>query len=420
MRENKLYYGWINLIIIWVENFLCTAPLFYAFGVIINDMAADVGMTMTVATGAYTVETVVYSLIAPLHGRFVIRFGTRPSFQVGLGLGALACLGFALLRRSVPVYYLLWIVPMSLCLRFSGAFCCQVTVSKWFLRHRGTALGIFFASGGIGGYVFTPLLTRLAAGYSWHSVWLFFAAAYAVSFLLMFFYRETPDAGSAELQPIPDSQSHHGPRRTTRDWTAGQALKNGGFYISLLFFILSQFLLYAVCNTGITYLSDSGISVSVAAGAVAMFSLVSIAGRLLAGGVADSLGTKAPILLGCLLSLAGMLLTGAVSSTAGVYLALTVSGLGYGFIIVAPINMLMDYFGSFDYADIVSWYSLIGGCAVSLLPVIFGHVYDSFASYDLVWTIGVVLSAVCLAAAFFIRPPGGYEAGSVSSKGVSK
>ena len=52
--KRRPFYGWLNLAVLWLSYGTVVAAISYAFGVVVNDMADSLGMTMTLATGAYT------------------------------------------------------------------------------------------------------------------------------------------------------------------------------------------------------------------------------------------------------------------------------------------------------------------------------------------------------------------------------
>ena len=407
MKTKRMYYGWVNLAVLWIVNLLCTVPLFYTFGVIVADMAGELHMSMTVATAAYTLHTVILSLIAPLHGQFVRRYGVKASFLLGQALGCAAYLCFALFTKTVAVYYLLWMIPVSVCMRFSGSYCSQMTVSKWFLKHRGMAMGLFFASGGVGGYLLAPLLNGLRQIYGWRGVWLFLAAACALCFLLVLvFLREHPaedDKADEFAAPAPGKASHA--YRTAEQWRYQEVLRSRSFYIILLIFILSQFTMYAVCNTGILYLAESGMERALAASAIGWFALISTVGRLLVGFFSDRVNMKLLVAAGCGFCLAGMLLFARITSAAELFVAVALLGVGYGVVMVAPVNLLLDYYGTYDDTNTISWYSMISGCIAALFSVLFGWIYDCSHSYAPVWSIGAGLAVLCLISALVVTPP---------------
>ena len=339
MTGKKLYYGWINLIIVWIINFISIVPFFYSFGIVAEQMSSSMNISMTVATGAYTLNTVVFAIIAPLHGRFVDRFNIKTSMALGFAFGTLGYAALACLSRSVAVYYLVWIVPMSIYLRFGGAYASQIILSKWFFRHRGLAISLISVAGGLGGYVFNPLFESLLSRFGWQRVWLFLAVTSGVGFLLtLFFLRADPTEDDPELHE--DEKIVHRSFRTTDSWSCREVLKNYRFYLIIVILTLSQFIMYSICNTGVQYLIDSGMDGAEAAAKVGSFALISVIGRLFMGCMIDRTSGRIPLMAGCLMAGAGMMMLRDVDPST-INAALALAALGYGIIISSPSPMLL-------------------------------------------------------------------------------
>ena len=81
-------------------------------------------------------------------------------------------LGGALLLQSqatsVGTVYLSRIL-MGLSLSFIGVLATSVLVSNWFLRRRGTALGILFTGTSLGGIIIPLLATPIILKYGWRA-----------------------------------------------------------------------------------------------------------------------------------------------------------------------------------------------------------------------------------------------------------
>ena len=60
-------------------------------------------------------------------------------------------------------------ILMGLSLSFIGVLATWVLVSNWFLRRRGTALGILFTGTSLGGIVIPLLATPIILKYGWRS-----------------------------------------------------------------------------------------------------------------------------------------------------------------------------------------------------------------------------------------------------------
>lgn len=409
--KRRPFYGWLNLAVLWLSYGTVVAAISYAFGVVVNDMADSLGMTMTLATGAYTGYTLVHALSAPLAGKFINRFGAKASMAVGLALMAIGCLLMALVGRSVWFYYVFWIFFIGFGMRFGTLLPEQVNISKWFFNYRGLAMALLLTAGGVGGYIFTPVCTWVNSHSGWRSVWLMIAALAGASILLtLLVVRESPEKYG--LQPdngrspaAKAGKAAGAAYKTSECWRLRDAERTAPFYMLIFLYFASSYQLSIISSQAINHLELQGIERGPAAGAVGMFALINTFGRVAVGVLGDRVDMKKIVVAGAALSAAGFLLLMNATGMAAVYISLILSGLGYGIIMVAPQNMLLNYYGSYDYANINGLYSMIAGVLSSIPSVLVGWFYDLRGDYSFAWILGIALMALCLLIGLIIRPP---------------
>lgn len=411
MKTKKPFYGWINLGILWFCYCTVVASISYAFGVVVSDMADSLSMTMTVATGAYTGYTLVHALTAPIAGKFINRFGAKKSMLAGLGLLTAGCLLLSVLGKSVWFYYVFWIFFVGSGMRFGTLLPSQVNISKWFFNYRGLAMSLLLTAGGIGGYIFTPLCTKLNEAYSWRAVWLMIAALSALSMLLvLLLVREAPEKyglcvdGGAQAKES-SARQNRGAYKTNEAWTLRSAKRRPAFYMLIFLYFASSYQLSVISSQGINHLALQGVDRAAAASAVGMFAFINTFGRIVVGVFGDRFDMKKILGIGAAISAGGFLLLMKAQSIGAAYAALILSGLGYGIVMVAPQNMLLNYFGSYDYANINGMYSMAAGVLSAAPAVIVGWFYDMNGNYSFAWIFGIILMALAFAIAVVIRPP---------------
>ncbi len=408
--RKKLFYGWINLAILWFSYGTVVASISYAFGVVVNDMADNLGMSMTIATGAYTGYTLVHAASAPLAGRFINRFSAKASMVLGLGCLTVGCLLLGLLGDSVWFYYVFWIFFVGFGLRFGTLLPEQVNISKWFFNYRGMAMALLLTAGGIGGYIFTPLCTKVNELFGWRYVWIMIAAFSLLSLLLtLIFVRESPGKYGLQVDggKVPDISKKSGENtyKTYEPWKLRDARKTAAFAMLIFLYFAASYQLSIISSQAINHLELQGVGRAMAASAVGMFAFINTFGRVIVGVLGDRVNMKKIVAAGSILSAAGFLLLIYASNAFTVYASLILSGIGYGIVMVAPQNMLLNYFGSYDYANINGLYSMLSGVLAAIPPVVVGWVYDISGSYQFAWILGICLMAGCLLIAAVIRPP---------------
>lgn len=321
MVKKKLFYGWINLAVLWFCYMLILSSVTYGFGVIIDDMRMDLGLTMTLASGGYTGYQLSQALFAPLLGKCANRYGSRICIAIG-GLSMTAGCGLmSFAVKGVVLYYVVWVIFIGIAVRFAATAACQINISKWFFKKRGLAMAIFYTSGGLGGYIFTYLLSSLIEHYSWRSVWVVMMLCGVLTVLLaLLVLKESPEDVGQQIDNGTEASAVENkfsigkfvPRfaavnKTSDNWTLNEAQRNKTFYFLIYFQFVVSFYMVSIGNLGIGYLTELSLGPGAAAAAIATYSLTNIFGRLLVGAIGDHVDSKYILFISSVLMAVGLL-----------------------------------------------------------------------------------------------------------------
>ncbi len=357
--RTRFFYGWVIVAVatlaLVVSNGLSIGgiPVFYRS--IREDFAASGyvaadGAESFIAFGA-SLTFLFSGLISPLAGWLIQKFPLKNLMLVGCGLlgGGLMLHAFA---TSAPQVYAARII-MGISLGFVGVLPSVVLVSNWFVRRRGTALGILLTGTSLGGVVIPPLATPLIERFGWRTamvlvsliIWLVLVPA------IVFLVRSNPaDAGEVpDGDPVPDDL----PRAMARDGlTFAEALRTHVFWIfsagaALIFypiFVTSQQLILQTAKIGFTAWQGTFVLSG-------LFAL-SLGGKFLFGYLSD-LYSPVRLILFCTTVMFGatFLLLDLNATTAFIFLV--PFGLGYGGAFVLIQRLAADFFGRRDYPKIL-------------------------------------------------------------------
>src|SRR5262249_32881031 len=208
----KVFYGWIVVFFavfaIAVTNgiLLGGMPFFY------HEFIKEFGWNRTTIATAGSVLLVSRGLTGPFAGPLWDRYGAKRVLVVGaagLGVGV----GVGSLFRAPPQLYLA-LLMMSVGLTFAGMGPGAYLASRWFTGKRGVAMGIVATATSLGGMIFSPISTRLIAGYGWRNAMLIYAAFMFVVFMpLMYFFIKNRPA-EINVSADPDESDWFLRRRT--------------------------------------------------------------------------------------------------------------------------------------------------------------------------------------------------------------
>jgi len=380
---------------------MSAGPSQYAFGslaLFIKPLTDEFGWDRAQVSLASTFFTVALLFSLPVAGRLADTIGTKrlliPSMMVvGLSLAAIPAL------ISAP-WHLWAIFGVIGCLGAgANALPYMRTVSAWFDRRRGLAIGVTLAGAGLG-YTYVPPLLRLTTEmYGWRASYFLLACltCFVAVPLVAIFFREAPSelrmrSTAAEIDASADdnSISRHNALRT---WT---------FWNLFAVFGLLSFSLYGLMIHSVSMLVDRGMSMEGAAYGASIIGVTIMLSRVVIGYLCDRLFVPRIAAAAFAASTVGLLVLALGTSGAPAYAALVLIGFSIG----AEIDMMTfltgRYFGLRHFGEIygILFASLLIG--TSLGPWLFGRSFDASGSYINVLWIAAGATGIATALCFFL------------------
>jgi MFS family permease len=356
--NTRLYYGWIIVAVatlaLVVSNGLSIGgiPVFYKS--IREDFVASgaiaAGQAESFIAFGASLTFLCSGLISPFAGWLIQKFPLKNVMLAGCALLGGGLVLHATARSAELVYAAR--VMMGVSLGFVGVLPSVVLVSNWFVRRRGTALGILLTGTSVGGVIIPPIATPLIERLGWRTammcvsllIWLVLAPAIAV------LVRSRP----SDMGLFPDGEERAADESSaaTDGLSFSQALRTPIFWIfalgaALIFypiFVTSQQLILQTAKIGFT----AWQSTLVLSGLFA----VSVAGKFLFGHLSDHFAPVRVVLLCTLVMFASTFLLLDLNQTTA-FLFLIPFGLGYGGAFVLIQRLAADFFGQRDYPKIL-------------------------------------------------------------------
>ncbi len=389
------YYGW--WIVAAAAVGMSTGPGQFAFGALglfMLPLSSEFAWSRTQISVSLTCFTVALAIAIPQIGRWVDRYGSRKVLLPSI-------LAFGVLLALIPLLanrlWILWLLFVLIGSVGAGANSLPYlrTLSAWFDRRRGLAMGLAMGGSGVG-YVYVPPAVRyMIENHGWRAGYFLLAAVTLLIALpvVHFALREAPSARDkkalAELYEsvAPEQAVPQTPLRVL----LGQALLWQLFGI----FCLLSFSLYGVLSHLVPMLSDRGMSAASAALVQSTLGMAIVASRVVIGVAMDRF--FAPFVAVACFSLSavgvGLLGAGAVGATA--FLAAVLVGISIGAEIDLLAYLTGRYFGVPRFGKVygVLFTSFLLG--TSLGPVAYGMAYESMGSYSgaLFVTLGLMVVA---------------------------
>lgn len=195
----RIHYGWVMIAVTFLI-LLAGAGIRATPGVMIQPLEQTFGWSTAQISAAISLNLVLYGLIGPFAAALMQTIGVRRVAMIALVLlasGALLSLGM----RSPTQLVLTWGLLVGTGSGMAALTLGATIANRWFIAHRGVAMGLMTASSATGQLVFLPLMAALVTAYGWKAAAITSGlGAVIVLPLAFFFLRETP--ASIGLAPV--------------------------------------------------------------------------------------------------------------------------------------------------------------------------------------------------------------------------
>ena len=402
--ETKKFRGWGVLAAAFLMSFIPTALLNNCFALYMNPVCADLGFSTTGWSVVNLIASIASAAGAILAARWYQQ-GNMKWTMVLCAVGTGVSFALSVYARHLWQMYLIFAVG-NLFLAGLTQLPISMLITAWFESRRSTMMSVAMAGSGLGGLIWSPVLTRFitAGAGGWRTAMVFSAVTVGVVMTLtaLFLVRRSPEAYGTE------------PYRVAGE--AGEAAAPGWVGVSLTTAVgdpawkavIGTVLLVGALASGVTthvpnYITDLARDRGAMQGTVlSVYSLVFIAGMVGGGVLMDRIGVKRTALAAVVLAIAGLLCL--ILARWGLYFA-------YGYCMffslsmflprLLPAILLSEVFGVQDYAALyarMNLFFLIGAALGSVLTALLAKLLG----YAGAWAVYIILTALfflCVAAA---------------------
>ena len=408
MKIRTLYYGWIIVGIAFL-SMVFWFGIRSVFSVFYAELLEEFAWSRGGAAGVQATALITYTIMAPVIGTLIDRFGPRRVIVPGiiiLSLGLFLCS----LIQTLAQFYLFFGVIAAIGLTSIAIVSYSAILSHWFERKRGLASGIALSGMGMGTFLLVPMTQYFITLSGWRLTFVIIAGLSLAVLLIIngIFLRHKPQ----ELGLYPDGMSgnewaEYRKRSmeqsgwSNRDWTLTEAMRTDRFWYLLIFFFLTIFIIYAVLTHHVRFLIDQGIDAATAAFVFSIIGISSGISRIFWGWLSDHIGREITFTLGAFCMILGTLCMMALDMAVNaqlLYAFALLFGIGWG--VNAPIFMssAADLFQGKSFGLIYGIMEGVLGIGAALGAWFPGFVFDRTESYQ--WAFGIAIGTTVLACLF--------------------
>lgn len=381
----------------------------FTLGVFLKPVTDDLGINRGTFSSAIGLLTVAAAIVTPFVGRLVDRFGVRVVLLPMILLFALATMALSLLQPSLAVLYLLFGVQGVLSAGQTPTAYVK-TISGWFDATRGLALGVAQTGVGLGVALVPQLAAVLIVGHGWRTAYVGLGWAILVLALL-------PVALFLREPTVPRQSGASGSPSSGQGMPLAEAWRSGRFWQLNACFFLAVTAINGTLAHAVALLTDRGVPLAAATGAMSLAGIAVIVGRLVAGFCLDRLHGRYIAVASFCCPMIGIALLALARQPAMLLAGTALCGLGVGAEVDLLAYFIGRYFGMRAYGAIYGLFFAVFTIGTGLGPFVMGSAFDHAHSYGA--ALAVFEAALLAASGLALRlGPYRYPARAAPSRGA--
>lgn len=401
--SGRVHYAWVALVVAFTIT-LGAVGVRAAPGVIIVPLEQAFGWSVGTISAAISLNILLLGMTGPFITGLMETLGLRRTIMLCLAL-LLVGTGFSTLITAPWQLFLTWGLLVGIGSSAGAVGMAAAVANRWFVRHRGLAMGLLSSANAAGQLIFLPILGRLSQDYGWQSVSI--TVSLTVAALIPLAALLLPESPAAiGLAPLGAAAEPPAPPRSRNPFGVAidglmRGMRSVDFWLLALSFGVCGFSTNGLIGTHlIAFCVDHGYSQFAGAGILASLGVFSLIGSAISGWLTDRYNPR--ILLFWIFGLRGLSLM-LLPYTSFDSISLTIFAVFYGLdwiAVMPPIFALVnEVFGKKAAPVIMSWIFAthqIGGASAAVGA---GIVRTWTGSYLLAF---VASGLACLAAAMLV------------------
>ncbi len=406
------FYGWVIVGVGLVTQFF-QGVTNQGFSSYLPFLQAKFGWSKAVMAAPRAVSQVDNSILGPVEGYLVDKFGPRVIATIGIFFMGLGLILFGL-TNSLWLYFTANII-IDIGTGFEGLLIMSVAVNNWFRRKRTLAQAIMLLGFSMAGLVGVPALGLVQTNINWQSaaigsgliIWLI---GFPCAQLLRTNpepYGLFPDGAASTAPQFANKASRYSP--SEYDFTLREAVRTPTFWFLAIGWALGGMAMGVAQTHLFLHLEAAqggvGLTHATATMVWSVASFSNIPCRLLGGILGDRFPKN--ILLGVSsIFMAVSVYILAVANDIKMAMAFAVIyGIGWGIRTPVMNAIQADYFGRRSLGKIIGWLQSLSLPVTIAAPIIVGYVADVQDTYRVAFSVTALISLIGSAAIFMATQP---------------
>ncbi|MFC1593240.1 MFS transporter [Candidatus Omnitrophota bacterium] len=408
--KDRLFYGWVIVIASLIIGLIIFGTRL-SFGVFFKSLEAEFELTRAVTSGVFSAFSILCCLIAILGGWALDKYGPR---LIASLMGLFTGLSLLLTSQTTSHWQLFLSYSLLLSIGIGAAYIVlMATVSRWFDKKRGLALGIATSGGGLGVIATAPFSTYLISSLGWRMAYIVMGV---IAWLTVISLSRLLKKDPSEIGELPDGirtipavtgiLGKEGIREgkvLPTGFSFRQALRNRNYWFLAIIWLLYAFCAFLVLTHIIPHVTDLGIPPMKAAGVLSLIGGFNVIGRLIIGTLSDRVGRRLAAIVCVAFNVAAMIWLIWAHDLLMLYLFAIVYGFTYGGFDACIVAIVGDIFGMRRLGVIMGTLSVAFSIGAAIGSFFGGLIFDVTGSYNLAFLIGAAAMLLIILFTTLIR-----------------
>lgn len=395
MIEKKRFFGWRMVFVFFVMMFLIYPSLMSGISIFTKPVCNDLGFDTTTFLLYNTIKS-IFTIIATLtFNKISQKFGMKITLLLGILTSAIGLLGFSFSKALIHFYF--FSSFMGLGVGYTCMVAPSVVITNWFNEKRGTAIGLALSGTGVGGGLYSPVMTKIIYTYGWRTAYFVNSIAILtlITLVLLLLFKEKPEDVGQEPYGRGGKVELYGVR--THEMLISKSFFWFAFSILLINVITNGFIMnYANYFEGLGYAPEK------ASMFLSMGLLFITFGKLLLGTSLDRLGNRnTGIIVGIILILEMV----ALIQGKNIYFAMIFNilcGITAAGCTIFPPVFTEDLFGNLEFGKKYGIVAMLMSASTGIAPIILNFIINFFNTIQILPYVFLVFSFLYILAIYNI------------------
>lgn len=398
-KSSKIFYGW------WVVFgcVLITSTMVPVVMSLSNKFLIPVTKEMNISRSAFSlISTILQALgifLSPIVAKKMSSGNMRKIQSISVVGFVLAYASYSLAQNVFHLYISAFAVGIFY---FSSTIIpVSIMITNWFVKKRGFAMSLAMTGIGLGGFIFSPVVTYLLESYGWRM-------SYRIMALIVFVIAFPAAAFLLRKKPEDMGLTAYGAGENLS--TSKKSQENASIALSVKestgkpFFILMLVGMFICGFINAAALGQFPPAIQelhgpvVQAAIISLYSLIGCFGKIIIGWLNDKLGIIASTVFGCVTFALIFVFMLMGSNVTMLYIMALFFGLGMGIGNVSPPLIVARMFSDGRYGEAYGIANSAVQVGLSTGSFAVAFMYDTFGSYTHAWILLLILTVATLIA----------------------